>query len=341
MAHNRKQARRFAGLCGVALITALSGCCQPREAVAVPGAEIPETEPIIRVTLLGSGTPVPNRSQVGAAILVEAGDEVVLFDCGRGCTTRLAEYDPDLLVRVDTVFLTHLHSDHVVGLPDLWLNGWTQGREGAFRVWGPTGTRALFDGLRAAFDADISIRTRARAASGEGGLMADVALIPAEGGLLLDTGRVRVTAFPVSHAGMPAFGFRIEHAGRVVVISGDTTVAPSLIEQGGGADLYLMEVLSPAMVSYLETSFSEQRAGAILGLHLTAPQAAEIMAATEPGLAVYYHTVASCGTDVALLAETAEIHDGAVMVSRDLMQIDLTADGFETRYLGEDPADCE
>ena len=149
-----------------------------------------------------------------------------------------------------------------------------------------------------------------------------------------------MTAFPVSHAGMPAFGFRIEHAGQVVVISGDTTVAPSLIEQGAGADLYLMEVLSPAMVNYLVTSFSEQRAGAILGLHLTAPQAAEIMAATQPELAVYYHTVASCQTDGALLAETAAGYGGAVMVSRDLMQIDLTEAGIETRYLGEHPAEC-
>ena len=333
-------AGRLALSAGLALLAALvPAACQP--AAPDAPAEAAQAAPLMRVTILGSGTPVPSRSQTGTAILVEAGGEVILVDCGNGCTARLAEYDPGLLTRVDHVFLTHLHSDHVVGLPDLWLNGWTQGREGEFRVWGPAGTEALFDGLRAAYDADISIRTRARLAAGGGPLTVEAQSLPPEGGVIVDTGAVKVTAFPVVHAGMPAFGYRLEHAGKVVVISGDTTATPTLAEAGQGADLYLMEVLSPALVGYLTSSFSEARARAILGLHLTASQAAGVMAETEPGLAVYYHTVASCSTDGALLAQTAETYGGAVMVSRDLMQIRLWADDLDADYLGEDPADCD
>ena len=76
----------------------------------------------IKVTLLGTGTPVPAMNRFGPSILVEAGGQKLLFDAGRGAMQRLAQ----LKVRwqdVDGVFLTHLHSDHVVGFPDLWLTG--------------------------------------------------------------------------------------------------------------------------------------------------------------------------------------------------------------------------
>ncbi|NCP44771.1 MAG: MBL fold metallo-hydrolase [Sphingomonadales bacterium] len=79
-------------------------------------AQQAEPAAVLTVTVLGSGTPIPSRTQAGSAILVQAGERNLLFDCGRGCTTRLAEYDPSLVPQVEHLFLTHLHSDHTTGV---------------------------------------------------------------------------------------------------------------------------------------------------------------------------------------------------------------------------------
>jgi len=88
-----------------------------------------------KVTLLGTGSPLPRMDRFGPSILVEAGKQKLLFDCGRGATQRIEQLKVPF-AQVDALFLTHLHSDHVVGIPDLWLTGWIRGRASAFRVWG-------------------------------------------------------------------------------------------------------------------------------------------------------------------------------------------------------------
>ena len=128
----------------------------------------------ITVTLLGTGAPQPSIDRFGPATLVEAGQEKLLFDCGRGATQRLGQRHISLSA-LTAVFLTHLHSDHVVGLPDLWLTGWLPTpfghRTTPLRVWGPTGTRQMAAGLEQAYRADIRIRH-----DGEGLLLQGVAI---------------------------------------------------------------------------------------------------------------------------------------------------------------------
>ena len=92
----------------------------------------------LKVTLLGTGSPGPRMDRFGPSILVEAGKQKLLFDCGRGATQRI-EQNKVPFAEVDALFLTHLHSDHVVGIPDLWLTGWIRGRTIPLRVWGPAG----------------------------------------------------------------------------------------------------------------------------------------------------------------------------------------------------------
>lgn len=122
----------------------------------------------IKVTLLGTGCPPPVMNRFGPSILVEAGGHKLLFDAGRGALQRLAQ----LRVRwqdVDGVFLTHLHSDHVVGFPDLWLTGWlVSGRDRPLPVWGPRGTRKMMSHLEQAYEFDIRIRLYDDRASPDG-----------------------------------------------------------------------------------------------------------------------------------------------------------------------------
>jgi ribonuclease Z len=148
-------------------------------------------------------------NRFGPSTLVEAGDQKLLFDAGRGALQRLTQ----LNVRwqdVNGVFLTHLHSDHLVGFPDLWLTGWliVPGRNVPLQVWGPLGTTKMMSHLKQAYEYDISIRLANDRASPEGvGLLVkDISE-----GVVYNKGGVKVTAFEVDHAPVkPAFGYRID-----------------------------------------------------------------------------------------------------------------------------------
>lgn len=117
----------------------------------------------IKVTLLGTGAPVPSIERFGPAILVEAGNQKLLFDCGRGAAQRLWQLKIPL-GKVNALFLTHLHSDHVVGIPDVWLTGWIPAlygrRASPFQVFGPKGTKDMMQYLVKAFAWDINIRSK-------------------------------------------------------------------------------------------------------------------------------------------------------------------------------------
>lgn len=294
------------------------------------GARNQIDEPDILVTVLGSGTPVPSGTQTGAAILVEAAGKKLMFDCGRGCTTRLAQYNPKLVSQVDHLFVTHMHSDHLMGIDDLLLNGWVQGRKVPLRTWGPVGTNEMMLGIQETFKRDIELRRAKNVPAPSAGLDDAYKDLAPEGGLILDEDGVKVTAFLVDHASVtPAYGFKIEFNGRTVVISGDTTLTPSLYEQGLGADVLMLEVISPAMARYIETYFNEKQLATVLGLHLTTEQTAEIFNRAKPRLGVFYHTTIGGGSAKSLMDVTRSLYDGEVAVSHDLFQISV---GDEISY---------
>src|SRR5215471_15161223 len=115
----------------------------------------------LSVTLLGTGSPIPIVDRFGPSTLIQAGDETLLFDCGRGVPLRLWQLQIPLR-NVTAVFFTHLHSDHVAGFPDFWLTGWLPPpfghRTERLHVYGPTGTANMMKHLQKAYKADIRIR---------------------------------------------------------------------------------------------------------------------------------------------------------------------------------------
>ncbi|MBW8868585.1 MAG: MBL fold metallo-hydrolase, partial [Acidobacteria bacterium] len=134
-------------------VAAILGCATSRSTVAMPPSDT------LKVILLGTaaGPPV-NLQQYGASTLVEAGGLRFLFDCGRGATLRLAQAGVPIR-SITRVFLTHLHSDHVLQLPDLLLTGWAGGQRAVpLEVWGPAGTHAMMTHLQEAFAFDIQMR---------------------------------------------------------------------------------------------------------------------------------------------------------------------------------------
>lgn len=274
----------------------------------------------LKVTLLGTGAPPPLMDRFGPSTLVEAGGEKFIFDAGRGALQRLFQLKIPFS-DITGLFFTHLHSDHVVGFPDLWLIGWLRhpwgGRRVPLSVWGPKGTAEMMSHLEKAYQFDIRIRSAHYPLEGVAIQAQDIS-----DGMIFDKGGVKVTAFEVDHGRVkPAYGYKINYGRRSVVISGDTTLNENLIRHAEGTDLLVHEVCA-ATEEILQTSEQTRR---IIAQHTTPEQAGEVFKRSHPRLAVYTHFLLfGNATPNDILARTRAIYSGPFELGEDLMSIEVT-----------------
>jgi ribonuclease Z len=274
----------------------------------------------ITVTLLGTGAPLPSMERFGPSILVQAGTQMLIFDAGRGAIQRLTQvgvtYD-----QVDALFLTHLHSDHVVGIPDLWLTGWIQSRRTkGLPVFGPDGTAAMMGHLEQAFEFDRRLRVEDDKIPKAG---SEIRATDIAQGVVYEKDGVRVIAFDVDHRPVvPALGYRIEYAGRAVILSGDTRFSPNLIKFAEHAELVVHEV-GDSSDAYLAQNPNFRTA---LAHHIRPQEAGRVFQAVKPRLAVYSHIVARGANAADLVTHTRETYAGPLVVGEDLMRFVVGAD---------------
>jgi ribonuclease Z len=267
----------------------------------------------LRVTLLGTGTPQPIMERFGPSILVQAGNQSLLFDAGRGCLQRLRQINVPY-GKIDALFLTHLHSDHIVGLPDLWLTGWLLSkRADPLKIFGPVGTSDMVMYLQKAFTFDIKIRIEDDKAPADG---SKLNVTEIQQGVIYEKDGVTVTAFEVDHAPIkPAFGFRVDYKGHSVVLSGDTKYSNNLVSFAKGTDMLVHEVVvAPDTLRKADPKYS------ILAHHTTVEQAAKVFNEVKPKLAVYSHIVKLNGQDEQEVSRrTKANYSGRFLIGEDLM----------------------
>ncbi len=280
-----------------------------------------------RVTLLGTGVPTPRPDRFGPSTLVQAGDQTLLIDAGRGATIRLYQLGVPM-GRVDALLLTHYHSDHTVGIPDFWLTGWLQShyaqRSAPLRVIGPTGAKNLMSNLEKAYAADIEIRIADEKLPPQGVALAVEEF--AADGVVYEKNGVKVTAFEVDHGDVikPAYGYRIDYGGRAAVISGDTRYNENVVKYGAGADLLVHEV-AIARPELMSEAFIQR----IMAHHTTAREAGLVFSRTKPKLAAYTHLVFLASQKIPpatlddLVAETRQTYGGPLEVGEDLMAFEI------------------
>jgi ribonuclease Z len=273
----------------------------------------------MQVIILGSGSPLPDPSRAGPATLVRTAAGDLLFDCGRGVLMRLAAAGSAAGV-LRGLFLTHLHSDHITDLNDVFTSRWiTSFAPSPLPVYGPGGTAALLRATEAMLEPDISYRL----AHHDDLTWRPTSLVTeVEQDLVLDEGGVRVTAAPTAHAPVrPTVGFRIDEGERSVVIAGDTVPCTGLDELCAGADVLVHTVIRRDLIE----QFGLPRLTDVIDYHSSVPDAAQTAARNGVHTLVLTHLVPSPapGTEHEWVKQAAAHFDGEVIVAADLTTIEL------------------
>ncbi len=271
----------------------------------------------MKVTLLGTGSPIPDAHRAGPATLVQAGGTNMLFDCGRGVVMRLAAAGlvPPMVHRV---MLTHLHSDHTTDLNDLITTHWVMAREPVpLPLTGPPGTRDLVDRTITMLSADIGWRI-AHHADLEQGPECEIAEI--HDGLAFERGDVRVLAAPTEHRPVtPTVGYQVEHGGGTVVIAGDTVPCDGLDRLCAGADVYVQTVTRPDLMDRVPSArFQEAKS-----YHSSCADAGRTAARAGVRKLVLTHQIPppAPGAEADWVAVAAEHFDGEIVFGEDLTVI--------------------
>ena len=311
----------LAGATAIAVLPVLHGA--GRQTPAPAAAPTPRTQ----VVMLGTGNPPADPDRSGPATAIVADGTPYLVDFGAGVVRRaksaavdkgIAGLDP---VNLRVAFVTHLHSDHTVGYPDLILTPWVIGRRVPLEVYGPAGITAMTEHVLAAYQADFETRMKDRALYTVGAFREGHAVNAHEvkPGVVYKDANVTVTAFATKHA-MESYGYRFDTQDRSIVISGDTNPTQATIDACRGCDILIHEVLTHDWLSRRQ-DFQAYAAAH----HTTTTQLTELATKAKPGLLVLYHASLSIrpavdnqrSTAATLLNEMAK-YPGRVVVARDL-----------------------
>jgi ribonuclease Z len=277
----------------------------------------PGTPSGTQIVLLGTGTPAADPDRSGPATAIVVNGTPYLVDVGSGLVRRAAAAVRDRGVQalqptnLRVVFVTHLHSDHTVGFPDLIFTPWTLGRRVPLEAYGPKGIKAMTDSLLEAYRIDIETRTNADGNQRGFPEGHKVNAHEIKAGVVYKDSNVTVTAFPTRHA-MESYGYRFDTPDRSVVISGDTSPTKATIDACHGCDVLIHEGTTLAWLAKRPPTFQ----AFATKYHTTTAQLAELAVQAKPRLLIVYHAQSSSPEE--LLLEMIGRYPGHVVVGRDL-----------------------
>ena len=274
--------------------------------------------PTTQVTMLGTGTPngVPDRVSSGVAISVD--NQPYLIDCGHGIVQRVVQAHADGKISWNTsalnrLFVTHLHADHIVGLPDLMFTPWIHGREDVIHAVGPAELQKMVDHLYIAFEENIREHTHAHPSTKHG---YKIDVHPIINKLCYEDEYVKVYALKANHGDLTAYSFKFVTPDKTIVISGDTKPVPEFADWARGCDVLIHEVYSSEMFKTRPAEWQAYHSR----VHTSTDELADLANQIQPDILVLYHQLFWGCTPEDLVAEITATYDGTVVSANDLDQ---------------------
>jgi ribonuclease Z len=275
-----------------------------------------------QIVMLGTGTPNPFPDRSGPSVAIVVNNEPYLIDFGPGVVRQASAMSPEYggsvkglaVENIKHAFLTHLHSDHTVGLPDLILTAWTVGRNEPLKLFGPEGTKHMADKVLEAYEEDIRYRLYSEQPANNEGWRVETHEIR-ETGLVFEDHNVKVEAFRVPHGSWPeAWGYRFTTPDTVIVISGDTAPSDVLKQYSQGADVLIHEVYSEEGFAKKEPQWQKYHAKN----HTSTTELGRLASEVKPKLLILYHQLLWGSTHETLIDEVKSEFSGTVVSARDL-----------------------
>jgi ribonuclease BN (tRNA processing enzyme) len=271
-----------------------------------------------QIVLLGTGTPVADPDRSGPCVAVIVNNTSYIIDCGPGLVRRAAAAAKNGIEslkpsNLKTLFITHLHSDHTLGYPDLIFSPWVLDRMEPLEVYGPEGTSHMTEHLLAAYERDIYMRLYGLEPANSNGYKVNVHEFKA--GLIYQDANITVEAFPVQHGSFHyAYGFKLTTPDKIIVISGDTVPCDSLLEAAKGCDVLIHEV-------YCQAAYDKRAPEWKLyhkHFHTSTVELAGIAEKVKPKLLILYHQLFWGASAQDLLDEIKQHYDGRMVSGKDL-----------------------
>ena len=294
----------------------------------------------LTVVLVGTGSPLPDPKRAGPMTVVAAGDRVFIVDAGAGSGRRFGELGLPW-GRVEAMFLTHFHSDHIDGLGEVMLQHWAAGgSDTPLALYGPPGVELVADGFNRAYALDTTYRIAHHGPDvvPPAGSGAEAFPFPADSGAvrIYERDGLTVTAVPVDHHPVePAVAYRFDYKGRSVTLSGDTTKSQALTALARGTDLLVHEALNEEMVGDIGArldKIGQPRLASIMadipGYHTSPVGAAEVASEAGAQMLVFSHIVPAVPSRTLyplFLKGTKGAFDGPVVMGEDGMAFELPA----------------
>ena len=307
-----------------------------------PNAWYPRTEKVgadeMFVVALGTGMPTPiTRAQTSAAWYVELGNgDIFLFDAGSGSSENLFALRPDMH-RIDKIFASHLHTDHVGDTAAIWVGGWLSGRYTPLHVYGPSGSKpelgtgAFVEGLKMTYAWDITGRSGILPDAG-GQIIAHEFDYKQDNGVVYEQNGVKITSFPAVHVLDGAVSYRLEWNGLSFVFGGDSAPNKWFIERAKNADFVIHELFYTPKGLEAALGFPPRQATIVSSYIHTPPSGfGKIMAEVKPRLAVGYHTLRQPELDLMMIEEVRKVYDGPLVIADDLMAWTITKESIVQR----------
>ena len=273
---------------------------------------------IIKVTILGSGTPRVNIDRFSQSILIEHKNDKFLFDAGRGALLRLNQ-SRILPNEIENIFFTHLHSFHILGFSDILMTGWVYHRQKPLNIFGPPGTINFVDSTIRSFEEDIKVRSLPPESLNVENLKSNIEIIYDD--FIYKKNGLTIETFAVKHEPFTyAFGFKIFNSKYCMVISGDTTYSEQVIEKTKNCDLLIHEIAHASE----HTLEKYPKAKGVISYHTDASQVSKIINTVKPRLTILNHVLSLDGSsDEQILNEIKKNTKHKVLIAKDLMTIDL------------------